>query len=201
MEVNQLTSPSDATGAQSGGVLSVGSSSGGGTASGGAPPATAQTSVILEGTSSGDLNQVVETHLTTTGDGPYTLIDGRVANGVTGVTLVRDDGQDVVATVADGWFVAWWPGASSAATSAQVTNASGTTAEPFVALNKLAAPGSCTSTSGTAHCVGSTAGGQIKSGNSGSSGNTGNSGNIARPGQSGGNTGGTGPGPTPPSKP
>ncbi len=194
MEVNQLTSPSDGTGALSGGVLSVGSASGSGTASAGSSPATGQTAVILEGTSTGDLNQVVETNLTTTGDGPYTLVDGKVANGVTGVTLVRDDGQDVVASVADGWFVAWWPGAASAATSAQVTKPSGTTSEPLVPSSKLAAPGSCTSTSGTAHCVGSDSGGQIKTGDSG---NSGNSGNIARLG----NSGNTGSGSTTPSKP
>ena len=60
------------------------------------------------GTALGDLTQVTQSHLSTS-DGPYTLVDGRVASGVTGVTLVLDDGQDVVTTVADGWFVAWWP--------------------------------------------------------------------------------------------
>ena len=191
-EINELSSPT-AGGAQSG-ELRVNSTSAAGAGSGGSGPGAGQSAVVLEGTSSGDLNQVVENHLTTTSQGAYTLIDGRVANGVTGVTLVRDDGQDVVATVADGWFVAWWPGADSPATSAQVTNAAGTTTEPFVSSAKLAAPGSCTSTAGTAHCAGSNTG-QVRSGNSGSSGNTGNSGNIARPGQGAGNTGGTGTGP------
>ncbi len=198
-EINELSSPT-AGGAQSG-ELSVHSGSAAGAGSGGSGPAAGQSAVVLEGTSSGDLNQVVENHLATTSQGPYTLIDGRVANGVTGVTLVRDDGQDVVATVADGWFVAWWPGAASPATSAQVTKATGTTTEPFVPSAKLGAPGSCTSTAGAAHCVGSNPGGQIQSGNSGSSGNTGNSGNIARPGQSAGNTGGTGTGPSTKSAP
>jgi hypothetical protein len=192
-EINELSSSPTAGGAQSG-ELSVHSASAG-AGSGGSGPAAGQSAVVLEGTSSGDLNQVVENHLSTTSQGPYTLIDGRVANGVTGVTLVRDDGQDVVATVDDGWFVAWWPGADSPATSAQVTKVSGTTTEPFVPSAKLAAPGSCTSTAGTAHCAGGNTG-QIRSGNSGSSGNTGNSGNIARPGQSAGNTGGTGTGPS-----
>ena len=36
-----------------------------------------------------------------------------------------------MATVADGWFVAWWPGSGSV-TSAQVTTAAGTTTEPLV---------------------------------------------------------------------
>ncbi len=193
-EVNELSSSPSAGGAQSG-ELSV---RGGSAAGGGSGPSAGQSAVVLEGTSSGDLSQVVENHLTTTSQGPYTLIDGRVANGVTGVTLVREDAPDVVATVADGWFVAWWPGAASPATSAQVTNATATSTEPFAPSAKLGAPGSCTSTAGTAHCVGSNNGGQIgsgNSGNSGSSGNTGNSGNIARPGQSAGNTGGTGTGP------
>ena len=193
-EISELSSPS-AGGAQSG-ELSVRNGSADGAGPGGSGPAAGQSAVVLEGTSSGDLSQVVENHLTTTSQGPYTLIDGRVANGVTGVTLVRQDGPDVVATVADGWFVAWWPGAASPATSAQVTKAAGTTTEPFVPSAKLGAPGSCTSTVGAAHCVGSNTGGQIESGNSGSSGNTGNSGNVARPGQSAGNTGGTGTGPS-----
>ena len=34
---------------------------------------------------------------------------GESWSGVTGVTLVLDHGQDVVATVADGWLLAWWP--------------------------------------------------------------------------------------------
>jgi hypothetical protein len=113
-------------------------------------------------TASGDLTQVTQSRLSTS-DGPYTLVDGRVATGVTGVTLVLDDGQDVVTTVADGWFVAWWP-SSAGATSAQVTSASGTTTESLVWLHHppagLPAPG----TSGN-------------SGNSGSSGSGGVSGN------------------------
>ena len=66
---------------------------------------TSTQSVSISNTASGSLQQVLQNHLTTTSDGPYTLIDGRTQPGVTGVTLVRDDGQDVVATVADGWFV------------------------------------------------------------------------------------------------
>ena len=194
-EINELSS-SPANGGVQSGELSVHSGSAAGAGSAGSGPAAGQSAVVLEGTSSGDLNQVVENHLTTTSEGPYTLIDGRVASGVTGVTLVRDDGQDVVATVADGWFVAWWPGADSPATSGQVVKATGTTTEPFVPSAKLGAPGSCTSTAGTADCAGSNTGAEIQSGNSGSSGNTGNSGNIAWPGQNASNSGGTGTGPS-----
>ena len=98
-------------------------------------PASGLSSTVVDGTSSGDLQPVTQTHLSISSDGPYTLVDGRVAPGVTGVTLVRDDGQDVVATVDDGWLVAWWPG-SATATSAQVNTASGTTNEALVPAAK-----------------------------------------------------------------
>lgn len=94
-------------------------------------PPPAQSSASVSRTSSGSLQQVIQSHLSTAGDGPYTLVDGRTQPGVTGVTLVRDDGQDVVATVAGGWFVAWWLESASAG-SAEVTTASGTTTEPLV---------------------------------------------------------------------
>src|SRR5580704_3604323 len=112
---------------------------------------------IVRGTGSGDLQNVVQTHLSTTADGPYTLVDGRVATGVTAVTFVRDDGQDVVATVEDGWLIAWWPG-GAAATSAQVTNASGTSTEALQSADKGGPgpatppqPGACASAAGAAN--------------------------------------------------
>ena len=73
-----------------------------GQAVGGSSPASGLSSTLVGGTSSGDLEHVTQTHLSISGDGPYTLVEGRTASGVTGVTLVRDDGQDVVATVDDG---------------------------------------------------------------------------------------------------
>jgi hypothetical protein len=54
-----------------------------------------------------------------------TLVDGRTGAGVTAVTVDRSDGSSVQATVAGGWYLAWWPGTISA-TSAEVTSASGT---------------------------------------------------------------------------
>ena len=110
---------------------------------GSAGPASGLSTMTVGGTSSGDLQNVVQTHLSTTADGPYTLVDGRVAAGVTGVTLVQSDGQDVVATVSDGWLIAWWPG-DTAATSAQVTNASGTTTEALVQSSDKGGPGPST---------------------------------------------------------
>jgi len=141
---------------------SLGGSSQGG--SGGGPGGMSSVS-LGGGTASGDLTQVTQSHLSTS-DGPYTLVDGRVAAGVTGVTLVLDDGQDVVTTVADGWFVAWWPDGAGA-TSAQLTSASGTTAESLVWLHHSPAGPPAPGASG--------AGGNA--GNSGSSGSGGASGN------------------------
>jgi hypothetical protein len=117
-------------------------------------PVTAVGSVSR--TSSGDLDVVLQNHLSTSGDGPYTLVDGRTAAGVSGVTLVRDDGGDVVATVADGWFVAWWPGDASA-TAAKVTTGAGTTTESLVTgPSAPPPPSSGTCPSGTSGATGHT---------------------------------------------
>ena len=209
-EVNRIDSPSSgSSGGTQTGELSVsqGTNAGAAAAQGGVGSL-----VRLETTSSGDLTQVLQNHLTTASDGPYTFIDGRVANGVTGVSLVLDDGSDVVSTVADGWFVAWWPGDTSDATSAQVTKSSGTTSETFVAVSGIGMkagpgmttpgvtlppnPGNCTtattsSTSGapSVNCKSTTANGGPGKTASGNSGNTGSSANT-------GITGATGSGPT-----
>jgi hypothetical protein len=124
-EVDQVSSSGGS--ASSSGRLSVSEQAGAGSGTG----PSSMTRVGVSSTSSGSLTHVLQNHLTTSSDGPYTLVDGRTQPGVTAVTLVLDDGQDVVTSVADGWFVAWWPGSSSA-TSAQVTTASGTASEPLV---------------------------------------------------------------------
>jgi hypothetical protein len=126
-------------------------------------PVQGLSTVTVGGTTSGDLQNVIQSHLSTA-DGPYTLVDGRVASGVTGVTLVLDNGNDVVATVADGWLLAWWPSDATADLS-QVTNGSGTKSETLVSSTKgpptPPAPGSCTPTStpvgtnGVVHCASS----------------------------------------------
>ncbi len=102
-----------------------------------------------------------------------TLVDGRTGAGVTAVTIQRSDGNSVQATVANGWYMAWWPG-TAAATNAQVTTASGTSTVAFPSTPALPAPG-CPS---GAHCA---SGYSFGSGSSGSSGNSGNSGNSAPP--------------------
>jgi hypothetical protein len=165
-------------------------------------PADGMSSVTFGGTSSGDLQNVVQTHTSTTADGAYTLVDGRAASGVTAVTLVLENGQDVVTTVADGWLIAWWPG-DAAATSAQVTNTSGTTTETLQSADKGPAtppagftPGACAAASGAAnasktptgaatnvpvHCIGTGGATTGIAGNSGPglSTNTGNTGGAS----------------------
>jgi len=68
-----------------------------------------------------------------------TLVDGRTGAGVTAVTIERSDGSSVHATVADGWYLAWWPG-TVAATKADVTTASGTSTVAFPSTPTLPAP-------------------------------------------------------------
>jgi hypothetical protein len=60
----------------------------------------------------------------------YTLVDGQLGSGVTGVTLVRSDGSRVQATSGNGWFVAWWPN-DVGVSSAEVDSASGQSTESF----------------------------------------------------------------------
>ena len=62
--------------------------------------------------------------------GAYSFGEGRTGDGVTAVTLNLDDGTKVQATVANGWFVAWWPG-THRVTSADVTAPAGTTTQTF----------------------------------------------------------------------
>ncbi len=175
--VNQISSNADSTGAigkssleESGASAGVGAGS----------PLTATANATLGTTSSGSLQQVQQNHLTTVSDGPYTMIDGRTEPGVSGVTLVLDNGQDVVATVADGWFVAWWPGGGNI-TSAQVTTAAGTTTQPLE-LQSVAPPPGGGPGSGSA-------GAQSSSGNSGASGNSGPSVNSSSSGNTGAGAG------------
>ncbi|HUC37459.1 MAG TPA: hypothetical protein VMR97_10085 [Acidimicrobiales bacterium] len=55
---------------------------------------------------------------------PYTLVEGRTGDGVTGVTLVLGNGSEVTATSGNGAFIAWWPG-SETITSGIVSTATG----------------------------------------------------------------------------
>jgi hypothetical protein len=73
------------------------------------------------------------------GDG-YSFAEGRAGANVTGATLLLSDGQSVTATVEGGWFVAWWPG-DSAAASAQLTTSDGPKTQTFPGPKQLAGPG------------------------------------------------------------
>jgi hypothetical protein len=59
---------------------------------------------------------------------PYTVAEGSAGPGVSAATLALSDGPQVVTTVGNGLFLAWWPG-SATVTSATVTTASGTTTQ------------------------------------------------------------------------
>lgn len=107
---------------------SIGTGSGTGTSasassSGGGTGLQRASQSITQGT--GGIEQASVSHLASTSDGPYTLVEGRIDSDVSAVSLVTDDGQDVQATTGNGWFVAWWPG-SQDVISAEVTTPSGT---------------------------------------------------------------------------
>lgn len=59
---------------------------------------------------------------------PYTVAEGSAGSGVSAATVALSDGSQVVATVGNGLFLAWWPG-SATVTSATLTTASGTTTQ------------------------------------------------------------------------
>ncbi len=59
---------------------------------------------------------------------PYTIAEGSTGQGVAAATLVLNDGSQVIATVGNGLFLAWWPG-SATVTTATLTTSSGTTTQ------------------------------------------------------------------------
>jgi hypothetical protein len=61
----------------------------------------------------------------------FSQLVGRTGPGVTGVTLRLRDGTRVTASVANGWFLAWWPG-TQRGTATEVTTARGTAVPPRV---------------------------------------------------------------------
>jgi hypothetical protein len=117
---------------------------------------------LVVGSGSDGIGQGTIDHLDSTSDGAYTVIDGQLDADVTGVTLVRSDGEDIQASTGSGWFVAWWPG-SLDATSAEITTPSGTTTEtlntpplPSTPPASGSSSGSCTQASpaGATTCTG-----------------------------------------------
>ena len=61
---------------------------------------------------------------------PYTVAEGSAGSGVSAATLELSDGSQVLTTIGDGLFLAWWP-ARATVTSATVTSSSGTTTQPI----------------------------------------------------------------------
>ncbi|HXW35926.1 MAG TPA: hypothetical protein VEJ87_15230 [Acidimicrobiales bacterium] len=100
--------------------------------------------------SGGDVEQLLVSHLSQSANGTYTLVEGRLEPSVTAVTLVLSDGQQVTATVGNGWAVAWWPGNQDVA-SAQTTSASGTAIVPLKVANFAAPPRPAGSTAVLTH--------------------------------------------------
>jgi hypothetical protein len=111
------------------------------TSPGAAAPGSSSLSVTgLAGGSAGPISQASEQRLALEGGQPYTIVQGKVADDATGVTLVLSDGSEVQATLGDGELVAWWPG-DEHVTSAQVTTPSGVTTQQLT-FAPLPAPGS-----------------------------------------------------------
>jgi len=69
-------------------------------------------------------------HASNRGGAAYSWADGRTGDGVSAETLNLDDGTGVRATVANGWFVAWWPGPHDVK-SADITTSAGPTTQTF----------------------------------------------------------------------
>jgi hypothetical protein len=69
-------------------------------------------------------------HLTNRDGQAYAFADGHSGDGVSAVTLILDDGTKVQASTANGWFVAWWPGAHEVK-AADVTTPAGVATQTF----------------------------------------------------------------------
>jgi hypothetical protein len=136
-----------------------------------------QTSVsggAFVGTGSDAISFMTVSHLdlNAASGGDYTLVEGQTAPDVTGVSLVRSDGSDVVATTGGNTFVAWWPG-SQDVTSALVTTPSGQMSQSITLTKDFAhnstpptpiggtcttSPASPSSSSQSVQCLGGSAG-------------------------------------------
>jgi hypothetical protein len=69
----------------------------------------------------------------------YSFAEGHTGTGVTATTLILSDGSHVQASSANGWFVAWWPGARQVV-GADVTTAAGTSTQHFDTARPPACP-------------------------------------------------------------
>src|SRR5205807_6381584 len=92
----------------------------------------------------------------------FSFAEGRTGAGVGGVKLRLDDGTILQATVANGWFVAWWPGAHEVS-SAELTTPTGVKSQKFD-LHAPEPPGSVTSkTTGASSSTATGRGGRVES--------------------------------------
>jgi hypothetical protein len=106
---------------------------------------------------------LLSTSHTTNRDGQaYSFGDGHTGDGVSAVTLVLDDGTKVQATVANGWFVAWWPGGHDVKT-ADITTPEGVKTQTFD-LNRESPCGAMQCTGGA---IGTNSSGPVNSGSRG----------------------------------
>lgn len=69
-------------------------------------------------------------HSTTREGQPFSFAEGRAADGVSAVKLTLADGTSIDATVANGWFVAWWPSLQTVK-SADITTPTGVSTQTF----------------------------------------------------------------------
>jgi hypothetical protein len=95
-------------------------------------------SSMLISSGAGTVKNMTITHLASTNEGPFTVVEGQVADGVTGVTLVLGDGKHVQASTANGSFLAWWPGTQNSS-SAEITSANGVMTQTLT-IQPLAPP-------------------------------------------------------------
>lgn len=87
----------------------------------GVGPVGAQTGSVAAGQA-----QVVSTGSQSVNGHQFSDTEGRVGTDVTGVTITLNDGTHISATVANGYYAAWWPG-SRQPVSQEVATSSGTT--------------------------------------------------------------------------
>jgi hypothetical protein len=86
-----------------------------------------------------DQVQLASAHRSARAGRDFGFAYGRTGTGVSAVTLVLDDGTKVQATVANGWFIAWWPG-SHQLESAELTTPAGSSTQKF---DLPSTPGGC----------------------------------------------------------
>lgn len=88
-------------------------------------PVGAQTTSVAAGQA-----QVVSAGSQAVNGHQFSYIEGRVGANVTAVTITLNDDTHVSATVANGYFAAWWPGPQQPASQEVATSSGSTTNQP-----------------------------------------------------------------------